>query len=196
MHVESKRNSSRKSLYLWEFLYGLLEDEECKHVIEWTNKEERLFSINDTEELAKLWGTVKNRPKMDQFKLFRAMRTYYDRGLLKKVCLTMNELQIQVCISSSVYLSVWAYKCVNFLCCHGVFDEGWYKVKSYWSKFPRILTFRTTIVSVRFIHAGLIAHLTLSWIYQFQECHHQRVSRQIVWSHQCAYEWCLREIHV
>ena len=96
VHIESKRNSSRKSLYLWEFLYGLLEDEECKHVIEWTNKEERLFSINDTEELAKLWGTVKNRPKMDQFKLFRAMRTYYDRGLLKKVCLTMNELQIQV----------------------------------------------------------------------------------------------------
>ncbi|XP_046840969.1 ETS-related transcription factor Elf-4-like [Xenia sp. Carnegie-2017] len=82
---KSKRNSSRKSPYLWEFLYGLLEDEECKHVIEWTNKEERLFSINDTEELAKLWGTVKNRPKMDQFKLFRAMRTCYDRGLLKKI---------------------------------------------------------------------------------------------------------------
>lgn len=81
----SSKLSTRKSVYLWEFLYGLLEDEECSSVISWTSKEEKVFRLNNADELAKLWGTVKNKPKMDKFKLFRAMRTYYDRGMLRKV---------------------------------------------------------------------------------------------------------------
>ncbi|CAB3992351.1 ETS-related transcription factor Elf-4-like, partial [Paramuricea clavata] len=80
-----KRSSStRKSLYLWEFLFGLLEDDECVSVITWVNKREGIFALKNTDELAKLWGTVKNRPKMDKNKLIRAMRTYYNRGMLKK----------------------------------------------------------------------------------------------------------------
>ena len=81
----NSRSSTRKSLYLWEFLFGLLEDDECASVITWTNKREGIFELRNTEELAKLWGTVKNRPRMDKSKLIRAIRTYYERGMLKKV---------------------------------------------------------------------------------------------------------------
>ncbi|XP_028410803.1 ETS-related transcription factor Elf-4-like isoform X3 [Dendronephthya gigantea] len=81
----NSRSAPRKSIYLWEFLFGLLEDDECSSVIAWTNKHEGFFELKNSEELAKLWGTVKNRPKMDKNKLFRAMRTYYERGMLKKV---------------------------------------------------------------------------------------------------------------
>jgi hypothetical protein len=80
-----KSNTTRKSLYLWEFLFGLLEDDECTSVICWIDKREGIFVLKNTDELAKLWGTVKNRPKMDKNKLIRAIRTYYNRGMLKKV---------------------------------------------------------------------------------------------------------------
>ena len=81
----TSRSNTRKSIYLWEFLFGLLEDDECTSVITWTNKSEGIFELKNTDELAKLWGTVKNRPKMDKNKLIRAIRTYYERGMLKKV---------------------------------------------------------------------------------------------------------------
>lgn len=80
-----KQASTRKSVYLWEFLYGLLEDNDCASVISWTNKQEKVFRLNNADELAKLWGTLKKKPRMDKYKLFRAMRTYYDRRMLKKV---------------------------------------------------------------------------------------------------------------
>ncbi len=80
-----RRNTTRKSLYLWEFLFGLLEDRECTPFICWTNRRDGEFALKDTDELAKLWGTVKNRPLMDKDKLFRAIRTYYNRGMLRKV---------------------------------------------------------------------------------------------------------------
>jgi hypothetical protein len=79
------RPSTRKSVYLWEFLFGLLEDDECASVISWTNKLEGIFTLRNTNELAKLWGTIKNKPNMDKYKLFRAMRNYYNTGILKKV---------------------------------------------------------------------------------------------------------------
>jgi hypothetical protein len=81
----NSRSNARKSLYLWEFLFGLLEDDECASVLCWINKREGVFELKNTDELAKLWGTVKNRPKMDKYKLFRAIRTYYNRGMLRKV---------------------------------------------------------------------------------------------------------------
>jgi hypothetical protein len=62
-----------------------LEDDECASVISWTNKLEGIFRLKNANELAKLWGTVKNKPNMDKYKLFRAMRNYYNRGILKKV---------------------------------------------------------------------------------------------------------------
>ena len=78
-------SNTRKSVYLWEFLFGLLEDDECATVIRWISKGEGIFELKNTEELAKLWGTLKNRPNMNKEKLIRAMRTYYERGMLKKV---------------------------------------------------------------------------------------------------------------
>ena len=86
--VPNKKCNSRHkrtSLYLWEFLFGLLEDDECASLLRWVNKREGIFALKNTAELAKLWGTVKNRPHMDKNKLLRAMRTYYDRAILKKV---------------------------------------------------------------------------------------------------------------
>jgi hypothetical protein len=79
------RPNTRTSVYLWEFLFGLLEDDECASVISWTNKLEGIFTLKNANELAKLWGTIKNKPNMDKYKLFRAMRNYYNRGILKKV---------------------------------------------------------------------------------------------------------------
>jgi hypothetical protein len=79
------RPSKRKSVYLWEFLFGLLEDDECASVISWNNKLEGIFTLKNANELAKLWGTVKNKPNMDKYKLFRSMRNYYNTGILKKV---------------------------------------------------------------------------------------------------------------
>ena len=83
----NSQSSARKSVYLWEFLFGLLEDDECSSVISWTDKREGIFALHNTDELAKLWGTVKNKPNMNKYKLFRAMRNYYGKGMLKKVTL-------------------------------------------------------------------------------------------------------------
>ena len=81
----NSHSGTRKSVYLWEFLFGLLEDDECSSVISWTNKREGIFTLHNPDELAKLWGTVKNRPNMHKYKLFRAMRNYYGKGMLRKV---------------------------------------------------------------------------------------------------------------
>lgn len=75
----------RIQAYLWEFLVGLLEDEECAPFINWTNKFEKEFVMADPDEVASLWGLLKNRPKMNKTKLRRAIRQYYKRDLIMKV---------------------------------------------------------------------------------------------------------------
>ncbi|XP_046839374.1 protein C-ets-2-like [Xenia sp. Carnegie-2017] len=75
----------RIQAYLWEFLVGLLEDEECAPFINWTNKFEREFVVQDPDEVASLWGMLKNRPNMNKTKLRRAIRQYYKRDLIMKV---------------------------------------------------------------------------------------------------------------
>lgn len=62
-----------------------MEDDECASVIEWISKCDGIFALKNVDELAKLWGTVKNRPAMNKEKFIRAMRTYYAKGILKKV---------------------------------------------------------------------------------------------------------------
>ena len=83
--VRKPWQSGKYTVYLWEFLYGLLQDPECVSLITWTNRESREFRINNTHEIATLWGTVKNRPTMDDKKLLRALRYYYKTKLLRKV---------------------------------------------------------------------------------------------------------------
>ena len=83
--VRKPWQSGKYTVYLWEFLYGLLQDPECCSLITWTNKESKAFRINNAHEIAALWGTVKNRPTMDDKKLLRALRYYYKTKILKKV---------------------------------------------------------------------------------------------------------------
>ena len=83
--VRKPWQSGQYTVYLWEFLYGLLQDPECCSLITWTNKESKEFRINNTHEIAILWGTVKNRPTMDDKKLLRALRYYYKTKILRKV---------------------------------------------------------------------------------------------------------------
>lgn len=83
--MQEKKIKRRIQAYLWEFLVGLLEDEECAPIINWTNKFEKEFEVVDPDELANLWGILKNRPKMNKTKLRRAIRQYYKRDLIMKV---------------------------------------------------------------------------------------------------------------
>jgi hypothetical protein len=83
--VRKPWQSGKYTVYLWEFLYGLLQDPECISLITWTNKESREFRINNAQEIATLWGTVKNRPTMNDKKLLRALRYYYKTKILRKV---------------------------------------------------------------------------------------------------------------
>ena len=75
----------RTTIYLWEFLLQLLDGEEDCAAISWVNRERGEFVLKDQSEIAKLWGRVKGRPRMDKIKLGRAMRYYYKKKLLAKV---------------------------------------------------------------------------------------------------------------
>lgn len=90
----------RIQAYLWEFLVGLLEDEECAPFINWTNKFEREFVVQDPDEVASLWGMLKNRPNMNKTKLRRAIRQYYKRDLIMKVSEDLAQVFVRMSISA------------------------------------------------------------------------------------------------
>ncbi|XP_065557376.1 ETS homologous factor-like isoform X4 [Artemia franciscana] len=63
---------------LWEFIRDLLHNPRyCPTMVRWENVEEGVFRIVKSEQLAGLWGQIKNNPKMTYEKLSRAMRYYY-----------------------------------------------------------------------------------------------------------------------
>ena len=43
-----------------------------------------IFKIEDSVEVARLWGLRKNRPAMNYDKLSRSIRQYYRKGIMKK----------------------------------------------------------------------------------------------------------------
>ena len=51
----------------------------------WTNREAGEFKLKNQEEVARRWGTLKHRPGMNYDKLSRALRYYYQKGIIKKV---------------------------------------------------------------------------------------------------------------
>ena len=77
--------ATRSSVYLWEFLLEVLEDQELDLFCYWIDKPRREFCVKDPEEIAKLWGIMKQRPLMDKKKLLRAIRYYYHSQLITKV---------------------------------------------------------------------------------------------------------------
>jgi c-ets proto-oncogene protein len=62
----------------------LLLSPEKKHLIDWTGNGYE-FRILQPEEIAKLWGARKNKPRMNYDKLSRGLRYYYSKGIMDKV---------------------------------------------------------------------------------------------------------------
>ena len=62
-------------------------DESCVSLIEWTDEPNGEFKLNDSEEVARRWGYRKHKEGMNYDKLSRALRYYYSKNIIKKVCL-------------------------------------------------------------------------------------------------------------
>jgi ETS factor family protein len=80
------KRTEKKTGRLWEFIRDLLLNREyCPSLICWENHDEGMFRFVRSEKVAKLWGSLKDNPKMTYEKLSRAMRYYYKSQVLQPV---------------------------------------------------------------------------------------------------------------
>ena len=70
-------------IQLWQFLLELLTDKKQQNHISWTGDGWE-FKLTDPDEVARLWGCRKNKPKMNYEKLSRGLRYYYDKNIIHK----------------------------------------------------------------------------------------------------------------
>ena len=70
-------------IQLWQFLLELLTDKNQQKHISWTGDGYE-FKLSDPDEVARLWGLRKNKPKMNYEKLSRGLRYYYDKNIIHK----------------------------------------------------------------------------------------------------------------
>ena len=76
--------TGRGPIQLWQFLLDLLLSPVNNHLIQWTGNGYE-FRILQPEEVARLWGARKNKPRMNYDKLSRGLRYYYSKGIMDKV---------------------------------------------------------------------------------------------------------------
>ncbi|XP_076800946.1 uncharacterized protein LOC143445608 [Clavelina lepadiformis] len=75
-----------KHIHLWEFIRDiLLEPRHCPSLIKWEDRKSGVFRFVQSDTVASMWGEQKGNPKMTYEKLSRAMRYYYNRGILERV---------------------------------------------------------------------------------------------------------------
>eukprot|EP00118_Oscarella_pearsei_P004380 m.18631 g.18631 ORF g.18631 m.18631 type:complete len:421 (+) comp27695_c0_seq4:3055-4317(+) len=95
----------RGATQLWEFLLDLLNEKGNEKVIAWIDEETFTFRVIDPDELARRWGELKARPKMNYDKLSRSLRYYYQKKFLTKIASEKYVYRL-LCHPSVLYASL------------------------------------------------------------------------------------------